>query len=803
MLVKIPSSFGVPGISGPPNWFTAPPTGSFRLDDVRWNGATSRTFAGGASQNPSLRATHSAVGGQHLYLSLRAPFVQELSDNNDFVFVGFQKTGSMEAMVISIRVHLGFTHTGPPPDANPPGKVVEVKVKTLQGGVWTDVATPAWVDKDNANTGARAWVQSSTEFPMTDPNNRWGVQLKVPLTAASPINHDSGPNLGTDFRMWYFIYGSSGGSPTLMADSGIPGNPTNQINLLSGIYPLPGTWDQYQLTSGPANDGGVAITWGDVLVNNIYGDGYKIANGQLNNFIARPRNYTPAQIPINGINATFRLANWGSVGMDPTQVDFTTGVWDYVDGQDENNPVTNDLIPVPSLPAGNNPPATNPILHDKIINLGAGKSLHQCMLVTLSGNNLIFLNNSIYQNMNFDQTSLLEREAELSIVGLKAFSPQPRDLYVAIEKINMPRNAPGTNEGRFLEGSMERLIKKGGPLAEKLKAAQGSLADGGDFGSSERLDALLKGLREALAEMKYRDIESGLSALDAVIVSLNRWLTEVKKSDTASKVLATVFDALADWLAASPQQASAKLDAFISQLRQWLLGVGDDPASLQVLPGVLRNFAAWLSTLDDDGRLRGPISSLFEWLHGNRPADQLTSILSALRESLGSLSTKNGAFRASIASFLSGVANWLRGNERLDVLVKVLSDAGLTTDELDELFPTVRLHCYHDTGGKFTTPSGTVVPLLQTQSSFGIYAYHEGSLEGWQTSIQGAQRIADNLYLIAVPNDGAVKVKVRVQAVEKGDERIPEDPIRPIEHITPEHPGCLSLIHKLLGLHKK
>jgi len=46
------------------------------------------------------------------------------------------------------------------------------------------------------------------------------------------------------------------------------------------------------------------------------------------------------------------------------------------------------------------------------------KSLHQCVLVTLSGANINFLNDAIYQNMNFDSASLLQREAEISVVGL-------------------------------------------------------------------------------------------------------------------------------------------------------------------------------------------------------------------------------------------------------------------------------------------------------------------------------------------------------------------------------------------------
>ena len=114
--------------------------------------------------------------------------------------------------------------------------------------------------------------------------------------------------------------------------------------------------------------------------------------------------------------------------------------------------------------------------------------------------------------------------------------------------------------------------------------------------------------------------------------------------------------------------------------------------------------------------------------------------------------------------------------QRLEILVNVLTEAGLTDDELDQVFPTFRVHVYHDTGERIEE-DGEKKPVLRAQSSFGLYMYHEGGLEGWQTSIQGAQRVSDNVYQMPVPKDGTAKIKVRVQAVEKGQDRIPEDPI--------------------------
>ena len=628
MSINIPAAGGVPGISGPPDWFNAPPTGSFDLDDVRWRGATKTTFGAGGAGSNSLRAIQATVGGQQfIYLSFRAAFVQALSEQYDTVYLGLQRTGGTKAMVIQMQVHgPTFTPAGPP-SANPPANIASVQIWTRLNtdSSWTgpQAMTPSWI----ANN-ARAWIQSAADVP-ADPNNRWAIELRIPAMAAGDIAANNGPNLGTDFDMWYVIHGAtSTGSPVILADYRTSGT-TTEGNLQNANFPVPfppsGVWDEFVLTSGPAAFGGVALEWGDVVVQNAaHGEGWEIANGQPNTFVARPRNYRPAGNTINAgdINATFRIANWGSVA-DPN------APWDYVPGNNATTPVPSNAA-IPVLSAGSNPPATNPIaLGPANMTLAAGKNTHQCMLVTLSGNNLNFLNDSIFQNMNYDHASLLQREAEISILGLTPFSPQPRDVYLAIEKINMLRNMPaGTDEGVFLESTMRQLIAKGGALAKKLETARAILSD-------------------------------------------------------------------------------------------------VDNAAPRVRP---------------EG-----------------------------------------------------------GNERLNTFVKVLSEVGLTDNELDQLFPTFRVHPYYDTGERITGSDGRSHPVLSAQSSFGIYAYHEGGLDGWQTSLQGAQRIADNLYLLAAPNNGTAKVTVRIQGVAPGEQRIPEDPI---EGTLPK--GCLCVIwtslKKLLGL---
>ena len=627
MTVSIPSAAGVPGISGPPIWFPGEPTANFFLDDVRWRGAVKRTFGSGTGGSNFFRATQATVASQKfIYLTFRAAFVQQLSDADDLIYLGLQKHGTASAMVARITAHgAAFTPAGPP-SANPPANVAAVDIWTLSGGVWTFSAmTPTWI-----NENVRMWLQSSADV-MADPNNRWAVQLRIPANTVGGITDNSGPNLGTDFDMWYLIHGSTGGNPTILADYRTAGT-TTENDLIDLNYPLPANWDEFQLTSAAAASGGVALYFGDVKVSNVHGEGSLIDNHNNNTFLARPRNYSNVDIPAGEINATFRIANWGSVVGFPNSPDFSSGSWDYVPGNDENTPVIS-ATPVPKITAPNPPPALAPIQLATVVDLAVPpKSLHQCILVTLSGANINFLNDAVYQNMNFDSASTVKRAAHINISGAvteKSFAPTQRDVYLAVEKLNMAPEAK-SDEGQFLSASMERLIRQEGgegPLSDKLRRAQ----------------------------------------------------------------------------------------------------------------DILKN--------------RGGETQ----------------------------------------------------NDRLQILIEVLSEVGLTEEETDQLFPTFRIHVYHDTGERVNRPDGTERPVLREQSSFGIYAYHEGTLEGWASSLQGAQRIEENLYLIPVPNESSTDVTVTVQAVDEREDRIPEDPIEPKEYpkVTGTGPsdrkGCWYAIWKLFG----
>jgi len=633
MTVSIPSAGGVPGISGPPDWLSGGAGQDFRLDDVRWRGATRVDFAAGAAHGVFFRAVHDNSGQEFIYITLRAGFVPEMNTSRDLVYIGLQRHGTNDAIVIRIQAHdSSFSDAGPPP-MGPPLHPFTIQVNQSTGGgpfSGNIVTNPTWIDAN-----ARVWLQNNNTVP-GDLNFRWGVQIRIPVSAGGGILNNSGPQLSTDFDMWYLIRGSVMGMATILAEYRTDGLNSSAFDLTNGNYPLPsGIWDEFQLTAGPASFGGVTIMGNgqnDVVVQNGLGTGTTIQNGAVNTFIARPRNYRAAgnDIAAGDIAATFRIANWGSVANNPNQTNFATGTWDFVD-PGNTNPVASTAV-IPTLAGGNNPPATSPIAHPVPMNLPPNKSIHQCILCNLSstGPAMNFLQDSVFRNMNYDHASTLEREAEINTIGIpKDDAPDPRDVYIAIEKVGMDPNTPGADEGTFLINRLTRAMRRGGPLAEKLK----------------------------------RVLE------------------------------------------------------------------------------ILRNV-------------------------GQETKDE---------------------------------------KQRLEILVNVLTDAGLTDDELDQVFPTFRVHVYHDTGERIEE-DGEKKPVLRAQSSFGLYMYHEGALEGWQTSIQGATRISDNVYQMPVPKDGTAKIKVRVQAVEKGQDRIPEDPIQPPKGTgetksgPEDRKGCLLALWKLLGL---
>ena len=253
MTVSIPSAGGVPGASGPPDWLSGGAGQDFRFDDVRWRGATKVDFAAGAAHGVFFRAVHDNSGQEFIYITLRAGFVPEMNTSRDFIYLGLQRHGTTDAIVIRIQAHdSSFSNAGPP-SANPPVHPFTIQVNQSTGGgsfSGNIVGNPNWIDAN-----ARVWLQDNTNI--SDPNFRWGVQIRIPVSAAGGILNTNGPQLGTDFDMWYLIRGSVMGMATILGEFRTDGLNTSAFDLTNGNYPLPtGIWDEFLLSSGPASFGG-------------------------------------------------------------------------------------------------------------------------------------------------------------------------------------------------------------------------------------------------------------------------------------------------------------------------------------------------------------------------------------------------------------------------------------------------------------------------------------------------------------------------------------------------------------------
>ena len=90
--------------------------------------------------------------------------------------------------------------------------------------------------------------------------------------------------------------------------------------------------------------------------------------------------------------------------------------------------------------------------------------------------------------------------------------------------------------------------------------------------------------------------------------------------------------------------------------------------------------------------------------------------------------------------------------------------------DLFDYRPTYQVHAYYDTGKRMALKDGSSLAILRPQTSFGYVVSHEGSLVGWETRIYGAEKLTDNLYVVRVPNEGAVKVTTAIQARESANE---------------------------------
>lgn len=487
----VPPPYSVFNLAGPPNWLTATnPDSSVNIwdglhgndwfNDPRWTGALSLGYGQGSANDLTVRAV---VDGSPpvLYLSynVRAMPAVSSSSTPGVLYVGLfpedQATGgpSQTGTVLQITLDATTTCTGacppdqslglgnssnayaPPVNSSSPYAAV-VAYTESSANTWAQ-SSPPWL----ASVIANARVSKLPTNPFT-----WNVALRIPIDVTGATGPNLLPGGASKFLYWHDV--------EVLANTVIP-------------YTWPRATATYEYntnvaaTSGPPDPFATATSpWGELQVQSInpvctphgvsFSNYLQIGSNNIptatdpfpasdelradgaNVFFARPDNHYGSPIPKGSLKATFRIADWGSV-YDAT-APWTT-LPNLQDVPTQSNIATGATIDLEPPLAATGLDLTNPVVgspawklscdfigqrNDGIHNTcppAATKAADNCMLVTLGGA-IDSDNNSIRRNMSVVHASSFERKAQINIVGLPPLGTAPRDMYVFVERQNMP-----------------------------------------------------------------------------------------------------------------------------------------------------------------------------------------------------------------------------------------------------------------------------------------------------------------------------------------------------------------------------
>ncbi len=426
--ICIPQAYGVPGLSGPPQWWpTGPSSTLLTLDDPRWRGATSRVLNG----EVEFRALYKA---NSLYLSWQVKADLSLDPSGDQVYFGIKQQSGKPATVIQLSL---ASNNYPLNAALSTSFGIVVKQWTGSTFGWQPLSPlPSWITSTTA-----AWTR------LSGTNYSWAFQIMLPVSTSSPAN---GLDLASPFEMWYAFLVKQNSTVTPYSwPSGIsPANvfpdPTASANWeivtlgSAGSCPADVALDPLQIGTDRVPDNSIEFT--------------KIAAGSnslLNEFRARPTNVGSLVIPMGSVEGRFFLANWGS-----------TSLWQVMTS---SNLPKNDGDISPPATAQSTPPRNDIHFQWAVPDVdrcrfgdpsttcnGVPQFPHQCMLVQLSSStaSLVFRNQSVYRNMNFLPLSRQQQEAEVSVRGLAALvdGRPTRDMYLYVETRKLPPSATASQQ---------------------------------------------------------------------------------------------------------------------------------------------------------------------------------------------------------------------------------------------------------------------------------------------------------------------------------------------------------------------
>jgi len=451
----VPVAYGVPALSGPPAWWNNPVQHAqdTMRDDPRWRGATSIGHGTGTIEEGEFRALQSTVSGQtYIYLSWYAINPTWSPASAQFIVVGVCPT-SGAGDTLSFRIN---PFSAVPPDPSDSNCVPAASFAAYSGMSGTVLG--------GSVTATYPWLNDTRVWTFNDPGQRklWAVHMRIPVGG-------SGLHLGTGpIRMWYQIQ-------TVLSGGG-SGGPIKYLWPATGTFFSVGThtpptlpnWGVVYLGSSTSCHG-ISLQAGDIGTTNASAN--EISFTSPNTFFAKPLNGMAAQIASYALHARFRIANWGSQA-DWNDIPHPDSVWKEVPGGDDvknGSAIAAGASGMLSFSWTLTPCDTCGFYPSSDICHGAcpftyQKRKHQCMLVEMSGPGLTFLNNSVYRNMDYVHASTFSRDAEISVKGLadKASLQPQRDVYIYIEKLNMPdtvKQAAAPKDSAAIRDSIARATK--------------------------------------------------------------------------------------------------------------------------------------------------------------------------------------------------------------------------------------------------------------------------------------------------------------------------------------------------------
>ena len=447
--ICFPLHEGLPGDSNPPDMdgLVEPEIGlPAEPVEAGWTGSQRVTYGGGSSVPIMVFQGVKERTADFIYLSFIVRFDQAFDENDAIVLLlrdtyGAPPPTNHTAATRRIHIFPNFPGVGAGPASQPADvPLYELRknrpVRATEFFKWNGVSwAPAAVTNTSVTLKCRSWVTG------TGANKNWSLEVKLPTTAA--LGGDW-INLGAEFGFFYDLIrvcgtgACEGGAGAAINEffSAQFSWPTGRTLSDPASGPLP-TLKDYEVPAswlGKAHLGSSASCRGVKFANGNNSIG-RVLGGALVGTISSQTTVTNtlrAQVvndgatPANGVQATFRLANWG---IGPADVNLWSKV--RADAVANNG---NPSVPPANLAAGGGTANL-----DMRWTLNAAESAsyqsrtHQCMWVTLDSNqSAIFSESSERRNMDFVSASTFEEDAEISAKGYPAPKSGPDQEFLLL-----------------------------------------------------------------------------------------------------------------------------------------------------------------------------------------------------------------------------------------------------------------------------------------------------------------------------------------------------------------------------------